>query len=795
MSTTLRPLLILWVAVAACPTGGADEPPPVAPPAVPAAAPSVAEPLPADPGFVSGSLENGLAYIVRRHANPPGRARIWLHVGTGSLNETERQRGIAHYLEHMAFNGSANFAPGAVVPFFQSLGMTFGRDQNAFTNLEQTTFQLALPDAKSETLTKGMTFFADVLYRLLLTPKEIDAERQIIQEERRRSLSGRQRTSSTVRSRIAPGSRYAERETIGTEATIDGATEKDFHDYYDKWYAASNATLLVVADAATADVIEVITSTFGAAPKRPCPTQEPSGVSACAKSFAVVASDPEITSEEVAIRRLEPAHAPTTTVAQIRDDLVLILGEAALNRRLEDKIGAGGTNYVTARVSSGDQARTTHSFELSGRAAPGRFRAALEELALELQRARTFGFTDREIDDQRRDQVSAAELAVSTIPVAQTLVTRMNGYVTGGDTMLAPKDWLALLRRLLPTITGEEITARFARESDPGAVAFVAVLPAGPLVPTEAALLEIGEKALSSSDVRELFVGKNVSVRGGGAGGGGGGRRGRGSGGGGGGGPIVPLTISGSPEDIEAGFQLVYLLLTEPRIEPASFVQFQETTRQSLAESAKNPTALGMRIAGTLAYPDDDVRLHPLTPAQVDRLTVDASQAWLARLVKESPIEVSIVGDLPKDRAIELVTRYLGSLPARARLSPDTHLALRTLKRPVGPRVVERTLETPTAQAFVFSGFYGPDESDLGDVRALNFAARVLSTRMTAEVREQAQLVYRISAGLRAGSMFPGFGVFSAGAPTEPQPSVKSRRGTPSRRGGRRRAPSPRRIP
>ena len=95
-----------------------------------------------------------------------------------------------HYLEHLAFNGSENFPPGSLVPYFQSLGMTFGRDQNAFTNFDQTTYQLSLPDTKAETLGKGMTYFADVLYRLSLLPTEIDAERQIIQEERRRGLSG-----------------------------------------------------------------------------------------------------------------------------------------------------------------------------------------------------------------------------------------------------------------------------------------------------------------------------------------------------------------------------------------------------------------------------------------------------------------------------------------------------------------------------------------------------------------------------------------------------------------------------
>jgi zinc protease len=214
---------------------------------VAAASSAVAQPLPTDSTLVTGELENGLRYIVRKHDNPPGRAVMWVHIHSGSLNETERQRGIAHYLEHMAFNGSTNFKPGSLVPFFQSLGMTFGRDQNAFTNFDQTTYQLSLPDTKPETLAKGMTFFSDVVSGLSLLPAEVDAERQIILEERRRGLSGRQRVSDYVQERIAPGSLWAVRDPIGTEETIKAVNQADFKDYYGKWYGASNATLIVTS--------------------------------------------------------------------------------------------------------------------------------------------------------------------------------------------------------------------------------------------------------------------------------------------------------------------------------------------------------------------------------------------------------------------------------------------------------------------------------------------------------------------------------------------------------------------
>jgi len=824
----------------------------------------LAQALPVDPALVTGKLDNGLTYIVRQHSVPAGRAVVWVHMHTGSLNETDPQRGIAHYLEHMAFNGSENFAPGTLVPFFQSLGMQFGRDQNAFTNLEQTTYQLSLPDTKPETLGKGLTFFADVTGRLSLLPNEIEDERQIIQEERRRGLSGRQRTGYFVFERLTPGSLYGERMTIGKEETINSVQQADFQDYYNKWYGASNATLMVVADADPNQIVGMIKDKFGSLPTKPRPTPTDVRVKAYDKSFAIVASDPEVRSEDIQIVRLEPGRPPITTVPQYRDELVAGIAEIAMNRRLSDKVSQGSTSYLSGRVSMGNQGTAVYTANSSARAKPGKWRQALEEIALEVQRGRMFGFTPREIEDAKKEMIANAERSVeteSTTPM-QGLMTRLNGAVSSGEPPMSPQQRLELVRELLPKITEEEVEKRFAREFDPTAVAFVATLPSGEGVPSEADLLSIGTKAfsvtptkdsesihveqlmselpnpgkfvefaenepskvwsgwlsnnvrvhyrfmderknqasvqialiggellenaenrgitsaaqlawsrpttqkLTSTNIREIMTGKKISVRGGG------GMGGPGRGGRGGGAPgatdAITLNISGSPEELETGFQLAYLLLTQPKIEASSFDQFKTMSKEMLAESTKNPMMMGMRTAMSAPYPDSEVRTKVMTPEQVDRLSLAASQAWLEKLVKDSPVEVVIVGDVPKEKAMALAERYLGSLASREKVSPATFASLRRLERPSGPRIVEKTIETPTPQAFVMSGFYGADQADRADARALTMATRILSTRMVKEVREDAQLVYSIGAQSRPATTYPGFGVVSAGAPTEP---------------------------
>lgn len=230
----------------------------------------------------------------------------------------------------------------------------------------------------------------------------------------------------------------------------------------------------------------------------------------------------------------------------------------------------------------------------------------------------------------------------------------------------------------------------------------------------------------------------------------------------------ITLNISGSPDEFETGFQLAYLLLTQPKIEAASLDQFKTTVKEMLAESLKNPGSFGARTAMTAPYPESEPRMQLVTPEQIDRLTLDRSQAWLNKLVAESPIEVVIVGDIPKDKAVALAERYIGSLSAREKIAPTSFASLRQVARPAGPRIIEKTINTPTPQAYVMSGFYGANQSDRADVRALSLASRILSTRMIKEVREDAQLVYSIGATSRSGTTYPGFGVFSAGATTDP---------------------------
>jgi zinc protease len=806
------------------------------------------EPLPTDPALVTGRLANGLAYIIRPHRNPQGRVSIWLHVASGSLNETDATRGLAHYLEHLAFNGSTNFPPGSVVPFFQSLGLAFGRDQNAFTSFDQTTYQIALPAGGRDLVEKGMLFMSDVAMRLSLETGGVEGARQVILEERRARSGARQRVQDEVYAQLAPESTLGRRLPIGIEDTIKAVTAADFRDYYARWYVPSNMTVIVVGDTDPAMIADVITKQFGGGRSVAEPTPRPVGVAPSAGPRAIVATDPELTRARVSVVRVEPPRPPVTTVAKLRDELVDRLATWAFNRRMGARIAAGGTAMITAAAWIEDWPRALRMRSVAASGAPGTWRALLGELGTELQRARLHGFAEAEVQDARTALTASADEAArgeATQPAGDVL-REINWDVARRRPPMSAAQKLALLQRLLPGVTAREVSEAFARGFDPAHAVLVAELPTGGDVPSEAGLVALGRTALdvtpdrpvaaarattllsalptpgavvestvdtpsgvtsmwldngarvhhrvvdqrrneasiaitlagglleetpanrgiteaaqvawqrpatstlSSTQIRDLMTGAKVRVRG---------RVG---------GDTLTLTVAGDPAELERGLQLAYLLLTDPVIEAAALEQWREGEAQRIGERKRQPMQVLTDTSTAALYPPGETRPRSLSLAQLNAITRPAAQAWLRRLITDAPIEVAVVGDVDRQTATRLVTRYVGALPARPRIGDKTLVHLRTLARARGPIQVAESVDVLTPQGAVLTGFFGADLRDLRDTRLLAMAARILSTRMLKTIRQERQLVYSIRASSQPATVYPGFGLFVASAPTEP---------------------------
>jgi len=806
-------------------------------------------PLPTDPRLVTGEFGNGMKYIVLNHATPPGRACIYLHVSTGSLNETRDIAGISHYLEHMAFNGSKNFAPNSVIKFFESMGLTFGRHQNAGTSLDQTFYQLELPDNKTETLEKGMLFLSDVALRLSFLPEEIDAERGIILQEKRTRLGASQRVQEYIFKRMLPGSSIGEWLPIGTEDTINGVQQAQFQQYYSTWYTPSNMTLIIVADGDPKPLIEMAKKNFDEGQKVARPVDRDTNVKPFDKSRAIVATDAELTEANISFMRVGPVRPPATTVETARAELVDQMATSAFNRRIEKKVSQGKVAFLNAGASASNLFNSFQNFDVEASGEPSKWKQILADLGTEVQRARVHGFTTQELDDVKSEFKASFEQAVKTESTRQAsqVIRILNSQVNRGETIMSAQQELDFFNQQVSGITAEEVSKVFAAGFDPSKVTFIASLPSTAEVPTEDQLVELGTKAfsvtpeaekdearatamleklptpgtvmeqsshaatgvtsawlsngvrvhhrfmdykkdtasvlislaggellenaqtrglteaaaiawtkpatknLTSTQVRDLMTGKKVSV----------------------GGNAQPdammVAVGGNPAELETGMQLAYLLLTQPKIEEAAFTQWQTEALQRIEMMEKMPQGVLSRLIPQAVFPEGEVRTRPINAAEVKAVALAPAQAWLEQQISAAPIEVTIVGDIKLEQAMDLATKYLGSLPTRERISDKTNDDKRTLKRPAGPREASAKIDTKTPQAVALSGFYTCDADNVADVRAMNLAQQIISTRMVAEIREKRNLVYSIGARNQPAANFPGFGVFFAVAPTKPE--------------------------
>jgi zinc protease len=483
----LRRLRALWLLLLFAPT------------ALFAAALDPQAPLPADPAVYYGSLPNGMQYQIRAHATPPGKAALWLHIDSGSLNEDDNQQGLAHYLEHLAFNGSANFPPGTMIKRFEKLGLSLGRHQNAFTDFTQTTYSLTLPNTKDEMVDLAFLALSDVAFRLTLDAHEIDKERPVILAEARARMGSGQRTFEKTLPVLLPGSRFATRLPIGEQADIQNATRDILKAYYDRWYHPANATLIIVGDIDPVTFERRIARYFGEWKAAAAPAKNAAaGIKPYTQTRAAVITDPELVNAEVSAFNLG-APRPVRTIGQYRDSLVDYIGTFAMDRRLADLVHAGNAPFLranTGTMSVYDHA-TLASANASGRT--GRWQDSLRTLLQEVKRAREHGFHEQEIADAKKELLAWAQDAVRTAPTrdAHELIGNMNRAVAEGKKTLSAEQERVLLEALLPSITLDEVSAAFRANFAPDARLLLVKMPQKASVkqPTQAQLLKLARKA------------------------------------------------------------------------------------------------------------------------------------------------------------------------------------------------------------------------------------------------------------------------------------------------------------
>lgn len=417
-----------------------------------------------DPAVRLGTLPNGLRYAVLANAEPRQRAALRLLVKTGSLNETESQRGLAHFLEHMAFNGSTHYPPGTLVEFFQRMGMNFGGDTNAYTSFDRTVYMLDLPDTKAETLAEGFRVFGDYAGGLLLQDKEINHERGVIASEKRTRDSVEFRSFVAEFQFLLGESRFPQRIPIGLDEVIAKAPRAEFLDFYNTWYRPDRMIVVAVGDFDAAAVEQQIIASFsplGArAPAQPEP--ELGHIAAFDGVRVKYHHEPEAGSTTVGIQTVTPyAFEPDTAATRLKD-LPRSLAVAILNRRLAELAKKEGAPFSSGRASVAEAYDffRNASIELT-LSKPDQWAAALAVADQELRRALEHGFQAAELREAVANYRNALEQAVKTAPTRRSpsLAGELINAIADQDVFTTPADDLALFAPALEKVTPEDCVA------------------------------------------------------------------------------------------------------------------------------------------------------------------------------------------------------------------------------------------------------------------------------------------------------------------------------------------------
>jgi zinc protease len=410
-----------------------------------------------DPAARFGALPNGLRYVIYPNQEPKGRVSLRLLIEAGSLHETDDQRGLAHFLEHMAFNGSTHYAPGTLVEFFQRMGMSFGGDTNASTSFDRTVYMLELPDTKEATLAEGLRVFGDYAGGLLLNAAEIDRERGIILSERRARDSVGFRTFVASFQFLFDGTLLPHRIPMGDVTVIEQADRARFLNFYNTWYRPELMSVVVVGDIDPAAVEKQITAALSPlAPRAPAQPAPPRGrISASSPLRVLYHFEPEAPGTTVSISTVMPAGPEPDNAANRLKYLPCDLATAMINRRLSILAKQENAPFIGGRtgVQEGFDLFRQASIDLSCKA--DQWSAALSVADRELRRALEHGFQPAELREATANLLNDLEQAVKTAPTRRSpnLAHEIAEGLNQREVLTSPADDLALFKPVLEKIT------------------------------------------------------------------------------------------------------------------------------------------------------------------------------------------------------------------------------------------------------------------------------------------------------------------------------------------------------
>lgn len=803
--------------------------------------------IPADSAVRFGLLPNGMRYAVMRNATPPGQASLRLRIDAGSLMENEDQLGLAHFTEHMAFNGTTNIPETELLRILERLGLAFGADTNAFTGFDQTAYVLELPRTNDETVDTALRIMREQVSEALMDADAIDNERGVIAGEERTRNTPALRSTKAQLALLAPGQRVSSRLPIGDLEVIRTAPRERFVEFYRSYYRPSRATFIAVGDF-DVDVMEAkIRAEFGGWEPSAADGPEPDlGVVAPRRPETAILVEPGIQSS-IQINWISSPDLRPDTVALRRENLVRNLGFAVLNRRLGELARADDPPFIAAGGGRSGLANSLDIATVTANFNPGGWRRALETVEQEQRRLVQHGVSQAELDREIAQIRTALENGVASANTRRTpaLAGGLLGTVNDDRVFNNPQTSLDLFNAGVANVTVDEVKAAAAAafqgegplvlfitpvEVEGGEAAVTAALEASRQVPVAAPaaqaaldwpyadfgpagavterreIAELGATVVTfangvrltvkPTDFREQQILVSVATGIGGLGlspdradpqglaslvvtqGG-----------------LGKLTadelsrvltgriysagfgveddsyrFSGAtrPADLDLQMQVLTAYLTDPGLRAAPFEMIKNFFPQIIAQQMATPAgAFSLQAGGLLAGGDKRESLP--TAEDVASWTIEDLRAGLTGGLASGPIDVVMVGDVTVEAAIASVASTFGALPARG---PDAATAPGADQRRFPAASAEPVRLFHAGPADQARGYVAwPTTDTIGDrteSRRVSLLSQVVRLRALEEIRERLAIAYSPSVGASASDVFPGYGLMSVAADTQP---------------------------
>lgn len=422
--------------------------------------------LPADPDVLIGKLPNGITYYLRHNEEPKDRASFFIIRDAGALLEHDDQDGLAHFLEHMAFNGSKNFPENTMISTLERHGISFGGNLNAYTTQQETVYNISDVPMQDEALTDTcLLILHDWSYYLTLAADDIDKERGVITEEWRTRNNSAARIRKQQMPILYKGSMYAVRDVIGSLDVIQNFKPETIREFYHKWYRTDLEAIAIVGDFDIKKMEEKIKTVFSSIPAIENPAPRPFfEIPSHEETYFSLATDKEATASNVQVLRIfrdkDMDGKGYTTYGDIKKGLMQSFYNGMLTNRIGEAIQSGKAPYVKASIGFYGMVRGYYCYAITAIAKPNQEKEAFEGALAEHERVLQHGFTESELERVKTNLMVSLEsmLKDKDKTTNDAYAEDMQDHFLHKEGITRIEDYVAAVKEILPTITAQEVS-------------------------------------------------------------------------------------------------------------------------------------------------------------------------------------------------------------------------------------------------------------------------------------------------------------------------------------------------